>query len=93
LNMCNPDPVLAYFTPETLLPVGSIIATVLGVGMMLGRGSLQFLLRTCRRVFHSSSRIAAVSRPHFRFSRQDDAQAEATDAVGPPLETDAASQQ
>ena len=41
--MFNSDPLFAYFSPETLLPVGSILATVLGVAMMLGRGSSAFL--------------------------------------------------
>jgi hypothetical protein len=62
------DPIFAYFSPETLLPVGSIIATVAGVAMMLGRGSLRFMFRAFRRFARPSAWIAGVSRPHFRLS-------------------------
>lgn len=39
---------LAYLSPETLLPATSVIATIAGIGMILGRGSLRFLIRCCR---------------------------------------------
>jgi hypothetical protein len=68
------DPVLAYFSPETLLPVGSILATVLGVVMMLGRGSWRFLARGFRRVIRPSAWIAGVSRPHFHLEERRDHQ-------------------
>jgi hypothetical protein len=61
------DPIFAYFSPETLLPVGSILATVAGLAMMLGRGSLRFLLRFLKRFARPSTWVAGVSRPHFRF--------------------------
>jgi hypothetical protein len=64
--MHNLSSMIAYFSPETLLPVGSILATVLGVAMMLGRGSLRFLLRCVRRVLKPADSIASVNRPHFR---------------------------
>ena len=56
-----PIPIIrvTLFTPETLLPVGSILATVAGVAMMLGRGSLSFLFRCFRRsrtAFHLDRR-------------------------------------
>ncbi len=68
--MFSIDSPFAYFSPETLLPVGSILATVLGVAMMLGRGSVRFLIRSFRRVIRPSAWIAGVSRPHFRFQKQ-----------------------
>lgn len=34
----------AYFGPETVLPLASVIATVFGVVMMFGRLSLKFAL-------------------------------------------------
>jgi hypothetical protein len=64
-----------YFSPETLLPVGSILATVAGIGMMLGRGSVRFLIRCGRRCLRSSARVAKVSRPHFRLGRTADVRA------------------
>jgi hypothetical protein len=70
LSMCSIDPFFAYFSPETLLPVGSILATVAGVAMMLGRGSLRFLFRTVRRYARPSAWIAGVSRPHFRLGEK-----------------------
>jgi hypothetical protein len=68
------DPLFAYFSPETLLPVGSIIATVAGVAMMLGRGSLRFLFRAVRRFARPSTWIAGVSRPHFRLGEEGEHQ-------------------
>gem|GEM_PF-1686098 len=60
------DPVFAYFGPETVLPVTSVIATVAGVAMMFGRSSTRFLVRCCRLLFLRSGRIITISRPHFR---------------------------
>lgn len=34
----------AYFGPETVLPLASVLATALGVVMMFGRASLRLLL-------------------------------------------------
>lgn len=56
----------AYFSPETLLPVTSIVATIAGIAMMLGRGSIRFIIRCCQRGLRRAVRIAGVSRPHFR---------------------------
>jgi hypothetical protein len=73
-------PLFAYFTPETLLPVGSILATVAGVAMMLGRGSLSFLFRCFRRVARPSNWIAGVSRPHFRTGTHVEPQSASSDS-------------
>ncbi len=35
-------PLLAYFGPETVLPATSIIATILGVVLMLGKNSIRW---------------------------------------------------
>ena len=40
------DLVFAYFSPETLLPATSIIATIAGIVLMVGRGSLRMVLRS-----------------------------------------------
>ena len=42
----NINLIFAYFSPETPLPVGSIVATVLGVAMML-RGEVRCILIRC----------------------------------------------
>ena len=41
--------IFAYFSPETMLPATSIIATIAGILMMLGRGSLRYVLRLFKR--------------------------------------------
>jgi hypothetical protein len=85
--MFNIHPLFAYFSPETLLPVGSILATALGVLMMLGRGSLRFLIRSLKRVFRPSAWIAGVSRPHFRLNDQGESQTAHVDSSRQALET------
>jgi hypothetical protein len=37
--------VFAYFGPETFVPVSSMIAAVVGVGMILGRNTLIFVFK------------------------------------------------
>jgi hypothetical protein len=58
--------IFAYFSPETMLPATSIIATIVGILMMLGRGSLRYVLRLSKRARRSVGRIAATSRPHLQ---------------------------
>ena len=41
--------VLAYFGPETVLPVTSIVATVIGVVMMMGRSTLRWIFDVVKR--------------------------------------------
>jgi hypothetical protein len=41
------------------------MVTIAGVVMMLGRGSLRFLVRTTLREFRRAGPIARTSRPHF----------------------------
>jgi hypothetical protein len=42
--------VFAYFGPETMMPVASIIAAVAGVAMMFGRNLVYFFRSLYRRV-------------------------------------------
>lgn len=58
--------IFAYFSPETLLPATSIVATVAGIMMMLGRGTLRFLVRSSQRGSRKPARIAATSKPHLQ---------------------------
>ena len=40
----------AYFSPETILPATSILATVVGIVMMFGKGTIEWIVGGCRRV-------------------------------------------
>jgi hypothetical protein len=60
------DFTFAYFSPETLLPATSIVATITGILMMLGRGSLRYIMRASKRGQRAAGRIAATSKPHLR---------------------------
>jgi hypothetical protein len=46
---------LAYFGPETMLPLASIVATVVGVFLMLGRLSIQYALAPFRWIARARS--------------------------------------
>jgi hypothetical protein len=65
--------VFAYFGPETVLPMTSVLATIAGLFMMFGRTTWRLLFR--RRWFgrKASKPVQAVRAPHF--SRQEPAQA------------------
>lgn len=65
-------PLFAYFSPETLLPVTSIVATVIGVVMMCGKNTFRFLIRGCSRVLprRKSQRVEITKRPHFQARSQ-----------------------
>jgi len=63
--------VLAYFGPETVLPVTSIVATVIGVVMMMGRSSLHWMfagvkraLRFCFRRGSEPAKTSTSPAPH-----------------------------
>jgi hypothetical protein len=58
------DFIFAYFSPETLLPATSIVATIAGIVMMLGRGTLRLLIRSSQRGLRQAGRIAGTSKPH-----------------------------
>ena len=62
--------VFAYFGPETVLPVTSIIATVIGVVMMMGRSSLHWMFGGVkRRVPFCFRRGSASKAPHTAATR------------------------
>jgi hypothetical protein len=63
------DVIIAYFGPETVFPVTSIIATCLGVILMFGRRTYQLVIRWILvATFHRRS-ARRVSGPHFRIGR------------------------
>lgn len=41
-------PLVAYFSPETVLPVTSVVATVFGVVLMFGRNAIRLAIRLVR---------------------------------------------
>jgi len=71
------DFTFAYFSPETLLPATSIVATIAGILMMLGRGSLRYLMRLSKGGHRTARGIAATSKPHLR--RNDETYTNAAD--------------
>jgi hypothetical protein len=46
----------AYFGPETMMPVASIIAAVTGVVLMFGRSVIAFSRKVARRVWRGSQK-------------------------------------
>jgi len=57
--------ILGYFSPETVLPLTSIVATIAGAAMLLTRGSLRFLLRCLRLAIRREKPAAGTGTPHF----------------------------
>jgi hypothetical protein len=55
----------AYLSPETVLPLTSIVATIAGGAMLLTRGSLKFILRCFRNAVRRPRRVARAGAPHF----------------------------
>jgi hypothetical protein len=57
----------AYFGPETMLPMTSIVATIVGIFMMFGRNSIRLITRYFRFPRLRRAKRANLSpRPHFR---------------------------
>jgi hypothetical protein len=62
-----PNLVFAYFAPEILLPVTSVVATVIGIVMMFGRNSFRLIARLCRRALLRPEPVKmAMKKPHIR---------------------------
>ena len=57
--------VFAYFSPETILPLTSIVATIVGGAMLLTRGSIRFLFHCIRSALRLPRRVARTRAPHF----------------------------
>lgn len=57
--------ILAYFTPETMLPLSSVIATVVGFGLLVQRSSIRFVVGLFRAAFRRRSTGTSVKAPHF----------------------------
>jgi hypothetical protein len=57
---------LAYFSPETSLPVASAFAAVLGFTLMLGRSGINLLIRGCEAAFAGSQKAESQAGGHTR---------------------------
>jgi hypothetical protein len=57
--------ILAYFSPETMLPLSSLIATVVGFALLIKRSSIRFVVHCCRAAFRRRTTASNINRPHF----------------------------
>ena len=55
---------LGYFSPETMLPLSSVIATVAGFALLIKRSSIRFVIHCFRAAFRRRSRGSAIGKPH-----------------------------
>jgi hypothetical protein len=67
--MSAPNVLLAYLSPETILPLTSIVATIVGGAMLLTRGSIRFLFRCFRGALRRPRRVAQARAPHYESRR------------------------
>jgi hypothetical protein len=57
--------VLAYFSPETMLPLSSLIATIAGFALLIKRSSIRFVVHCCRAAFRRRTSASNINKPHF----------------------------
>jgi hypothetical protein len=74
--------ILAYFGPETFLPLTSIIAAAVGVAMMFGRNTVRFLLYLAGRIVPGRGASESKVRRQPGQLRRGGAGASRRDAVG-----------
>lgn len=56
----------AYFGPDAMMPLTSVVATVVGIFLMFGRAGLRIVSRVIQLPSRASRRRHPASRPHFR---------------------------
>ncbi len=56
----------AYFVPESMLPLTSVMATIVGVFLMFGRNGLRIVKRVIRLRSRASGQKHPAPRPHLR---------------------------
>ena len=61
IDMLGP---IAYFSPETMLPLSSMIATVVGCALLIKRSSIRFVVHCCRAAFRKRSSGSGLGTPH-----------------------------
>jgi hypothetical protein len=64
-------PVLAYFSPETMLPLSSLIATIVGFCLLIKRSSIRFVVHCFRAAFQRQGSRPSVGGPHFNRSTSE----------------------
>jgi len=67
----------AYFGPETMLPLTSVVAAVVGVFMMFGRNSVRIIRRAFLDRFAGRGRAQQVPKPHFQVETETRSTSEA----------------
>ncbi len=65
--------VLAYFSPETMLPATSILATAIGIFMMFGKGIFRIVVGSCRQILARPGSKGALKGPHFSMQTETEA--------------------
>ena len=55
----------AYFGPETMLPLTSVVATVVGIFLMFGRTTIRIARRSVLTLLNQAVRLGTVPKPHF----------------------------
>jgi hypothetical protein len=65
--MCS---IFAYFGPETVMPMTSIVATVAAVFMMFGKTVFRFSVGWVGKAWYGVSRRNATPAPHFAIGRR-----------------------
>lgn len=56
--------ILGYFSPETMLPLSSVIATVAGFALLIKRSSIRFVVHCFRAAFRRRPRGSTIGKPH-----------------------------
>jgi hypothetical protein len=69
--------VLAYFGPETMMPLTSIVAAVVGIFMMFGRNSLRLVRRMVLGRIRGIGRGTPLPKPHFQVESETRTKSEA----------------
>ena len=62
--MIVPNVVLAYLSPETVPPMTSIVAAIVGGSMLLTRRMIHLFVRGFRAVLRRPQRLVGSSKPH-----------------------------
>ena len=63
--------VFAYFSPETILPLSSILATIAGCALMVKRSSFRFAVRSFQALLRKRRTSRRVGSPHFRVPEKE----------------------
>jgi hypothetical protein len=70
--MFSIPPILAYFSPETMLPLSSVLATIAGFTLLIKRSSVRFVIHGFRSALRKFPRRSAVKAPHFAAKTRTD---------------------